>query len=158
MALARWLSWMERRSEHQKGVGSVAGQGTGLGCGFDPQSGHVWEATDCCFSPSSPPTPPPPLPLSLKSMNMSSGEDLKKSAQWFCMKCFNFTDYVVCIIKHLLNKLLANQNLLLWAEFWEFKDWRVVHWDLLKVFIDQSICWFCIIYLFQVEEKLNIVY
>ena len=48
---------------------------TPKGCGFDPWSGHVWEATDVsllhqCFSL--------PLPISLKSISLSSNEDKKK--------------------------------------------------------------------------------
>ena len=33
-----------------KCYGSIPSQGTCLGCGFSPQSGHVQEATDQCFS------------------------------------------------------------------------------------------------------------
>ena len=33
-----------------KGGGSIPGQGTHLGCWFDPQMGHVKEATNRCFS------------------------------------------------------------------------------------------------------------
>ena len=62
----------------QKIAGSIIGQGTDLGCGFDPLLGHVWEATDRCFSfsPSLPLTHPA-LPLLLKAMKkkMSLGED-----------------------------------------------------------------------------------
>ena len=39
---------------HQKFAGSIAGQGTYLGCGFDPWLGYVREATDQCFSLSPP--------------------------------------------------------------------------------------------------------
>ena len=35
---------------HQRVAGSVLGQGTYLGCRFDPWSGCVREATDQCFS------------------------------------------------------------------------------------------------------------
>ena len=34
----------------KKVVGSIPGQGTYLGCGFYPHSGHVWETTNLCFS------------------------------------------------------------------------------------------------------------
>ena len=43
------------------------------GFGFDPWLGHVWEATDRSLSLSL-----PALPLSLKSITVSLGEDLKK--------------------------------------------------------------------------------
>ena len=48
--LARWPSWPERRPTHQSVVGSIPGQGTCLGCRFDPWSGRVREATDLYFS------------------------------------------------------------------------------------------------------------
>ena len=35
-------------------MGSVLSQDTRLGCGFDPQSGHLQEATDRCLSLSLP--------------------------------------------------------------------------------------------------------
>lgn len=55
---------------HQKALDLIANRGTYLGCGFDPQLGHVWETTNQCSSLSL------PLPVSLKSMekNISSGE------------------------------------------------------------------------------------
>ena len=34
-----WLSWLECCPMQQKVVGSIPGEGTYLGCGFDPQSG-----------------------------------------------------------------------------------------------------------------------
>ena len=63
--------------EHQKAAGSIQGQGTYLGCRFDPQSGQVWEATNFslshrCFSLS---LSPSSLPLPLKSINISLGEN-----------------------------------------------------------------------------------
>ena len=48
-ALVRWLSWLECPSLQQN-VGLIPGQGTSLGCGFDPQWGGVWEATDPSLS------------------------------------------------------------------------------------------------------------
>ena len=39
-------SWSHRPKGHR----FIPGQGTRLGCGFDPQSGHVEEAMDWCFS------------------------------------------------------------------------------------------------------------
>ena len=45
-ALAGWLYWLERRPVHQKVVGSIPGQGTYLGCKFDPWLSHVGETTD----------------------------------------------------------------------------------------------------------------
>ena len=38
---AQWLSWLECHPMHQKIVGSISGQGTYLGCGFDPWLGHI---------------------------------------------------------------------------------------------------------------------
>ena len=53
---------------HQKAMGSIYGQGTCLGYRFDPQSGmYRRELIDVSLSLS--------LPLSLKSINMSLGED-----------------------------------------------------------------------------------
>ena len=49
-ALARWLSWVNRHPVHQNVAGSIPVQGTCLGWGFDPQLGHMWEASDWCFS------------------------------------------------------------------------------------------------------------
>ena len=70
---------MEHHPIHQKVAGLIPHQGTYLGCGFDPWSGHAWEATDC-FSLTflSLSLFPPPLPLSLKSINISLGEVKKK--------------------------------------------------------------------------------
>ena len=51
-ALARWLSWVECPPVHSKVAGSFPGQGTHLVCRFDPQSGHMQEATNRCFSPT----------------------------------------------------------------------------------------------------------
>ena len=62
----------------RKVAGSISGGGTCLGCRFCPLSGtQEKQQTDVplshqCFSPS-----PAPLPLSLKSIGMASGEDLK---------------------------------------------------------------------------------
>ena len=49
-ALAWWLSWSDCHPLHKKVVGSIPGQGTDLGCGFNSQSGPMWEATNRCFS------------------------------------------------------------------------------------------------------------
>ena len=54
VALARWLSWLEHHPRHQSVLSSVPGQGIYLGCRFDPQLGHIPEATHRCLSPSSP--------------------------------------------------------------------------------------------------------
>ena len=43
LALARLFSWLERHPIHQKAAGSISSQGTYLGCGFDPWSGHIQE-------------------------------------------------------------------------------------------------------------------
>ena len=48
-----WLcgsSWLEHCPIHQKVTGSILGQGTCLGCKFNPRSWHVQEATDQYFS------------------------------------------------------------------------------------------------------------
>ena len=61
-------------------VGLIPGQGTYLGCRFNPWSGSMWEATnwwlflshiDVCLSVCL----SPPSSLSLKSINISSGEN-----------------------------------------------------------------------------------
>ena len=44
VALAGWLSWLEHHPVHQKVAGSIPGQGTYPGCGFDPLSGSLPEA------------------------------------------------------------------------------------------------------------------
>ena len=46
LALARWHGGWECCPIHQKVAGSISGQGTYVGCGFNPQFGHVWEATN----------------------------------------------------------------------------------------------------------------
>ena len=48
--LAGWLSWLECHPVYQKV------------CRFDPWSGHIWEATNWCFSLPSLSPPPPPSP------------------------------------------------------------------------------------------------
>ena len=76
IALARRLSWLEHHPVHQNVIGSIPGQGTNLGCEFDPRLRRTQEAADLMslshidvsFSPSiSLP------PISLKKI--SSGED-----------------------------------------------------------------------------------
>ena len=49
-ALARWLSELEHCAVLQKVGGSILGQGTYVGCGFDLPSGHAGEATNRWFS------------------------------------------------------------------------------------------------------------
>ena len=49
-SLARWLSWLEHHPIHQNVVGLISSQGTQLGCEFNPQSGHIQEATNRYFS------------------------------------------------------------------------------------------------------------
>ena len=75
--LAGWLSWMEHCPVHQNVVGSIPGQGTYLGYGFNPWSGSIWEETDQLFHVLSLALSLSlsPLPLFLKSINISSGED-----------------------------------------------------------------------------------
>ena len=71
IALAGWLRRLEHCLIQQKVVGSIPGQGTCLGCGFDLGSGCVREATNRCFCFSWPP--------SLKSIKtISSDEDYTK--------------------------------------------------------------------------------
>ena len=50
LALAGWLSWLEHLPIHQNFADSVPGQGTYLGCGFDPQLRCEKEATNWYFS------------------------------------------------------------------------------------------------------------
>lgn len=38
--------WLECCPMNQKMAGSIPGQGTYLGSGFDGQSGHMWEVAD----------------------------------------------------------------------------------------------------------------
>ena len=57
-ALAGWLSWLERHPIHQKVAGSISGLGT-----------YQKQGTDVSLS----------LPLSLKSINICSGEDFLKT-------------------------------------------------------------------------------
>ena len=45
-ALAGMAQLVGASSCNQKVAGSIPGQNTYLGCGFDPQSGHVQEATN----------------------------------------------------------------------------------------------------------------
>ena len=45
-----WLSGLGVVPLTTKVIGSVPYWGTCLGCGFDPRSGYIWEATDWCFS------------------------------------------------------------------------------------------------------------
>ena len=78
VALARWLSQLRHHPVHQKVVGSIPGQGTCLGCGFDPCWGKFRrQLIGGCFSLTS-----MFLSLSLKSiyiyLHPSSGEDLKQ--------------------------------------------------------------------------------
>ena len=54
---------------HQKVRGSIPGQGTYRRGRFDPQSGHLQEATDRCFSVGV------CLCLSLESINIPCAED-----------------------------------------------------------------------------------
>ena len=52
LGITHWpvrLSWLDHRPINQKAAHSIPSQGTCLGCGFNPWSGHR-EATDWCFS------------------------------------------------------------------------------------------------------------
>ena len=92
-ALAGWLSWLKHCPIYQKFAGSipgpVPGQGTYLGCRFDPWSGHEWEATSQSLSLC----PAPSLPLSLKSI--PSGEDPKNI--WKTLSP-SFCDWKGCLL------------------------------------------------------------
>ena len=76
LALASVAQWVRHYPANWKVIGLIPGQGTCLGFRFSPWLGLVQEAIDWCFSPTllflslS-----PSLPLSLKSVGMSSGED-----------------------------------------------------------------------------------
>ena len=48
--LEPWLNSSVGCPVHQKVEGSILGQGTYLGCGFDPWSEHIWEAASPHFS------------------------------------------------------------------------------------------------------------
>ena len=83
-------------SHNRKVVDLKPGQGTYISCGFCPQSRHIQEATNQCFSFSFPLS----LPLSKRAMKkMSLGEDLKKTqhAEW---KKPDTKDYILCESTH----------------------------------------------------------
>ena len=86
-----WLSWLKCHPVNWKMVGSIPGQGTCLGCRFGPSQGECKRQlidvslSHQCFSPSLSPS----LPLSLKSISMSSGEDFLKK-----YSCPSFTKLV----------------------------------------------------------------
>ena len=61
-----WLTWLEHRPSW------IPCQGTYLGYGFGLQLGYLQKATNWCFSPSLSPS----LLLSLKSVRMSSCEEI----------------------------------------------------------------------------------
>ena len=44
--LPGWLSCLEGRPGYTERLGLISGQGTHLGCGFGPVSGHMWEAAN----------------------------------------------------------------------------------------------------------------
>ena len=72
------LSWLEHRPTPQKVVGLIPSQGTYLGCGLSPWLGvYGRQPTDVSLSRQSFSARPHPLhlPLSLKSVNISSGEE-----------------------------------------------------------------------------------
>ena len=48
-AVAGWVSWLEHRPIHQEAVGLIPGQGTYLGCRFDPWLG-IYERQPISFS------------------------------------------------------------------------------------------------------------
>ena len=66
-------------------MGSIRSEVTCLGCGFVLWSGSVGEATNCCISLTYiflSPSLSPSFPLTLKSISMSLGENLKKKQNW----------------------------------------------------------------------------
>ena len=79
-ALAGVARWVGCCPANPKAAGMIPGQGTCLGCGFTPQSGCVWEATDQYFSLASMflSLSLHSLPRSLKSISMPLGEDKNK--------------------------------------------------------------------------------
>ena len=76
-ALTRWLSWLQCQPILQ-GCGLVPGQNTYLSCKFDSHLGHIWEAANRYLSLTWMFLSLSPLPLSLKSINISSDKDLKQ--------------------------------------------------------------------------------
>ena len=62
LTLTRVAQLVDHRSVKPKVAGLIPSQGTCLGCGFNPWSGHMREAIDRCFSS----TLAPSLPLCLK--------------------------------------------------------------------------------------------
>ena len=73
--LAGLLSWLECCPVHKNVVGLIPGPDTYLDCRFDPWSGPICETTHQCFSYPCFFFVPLSLPLSLKLINISSGED-----------------------------------------------------------------------------------
>ena len=63
----------------EKVEGSIPGQGTYLGCSFDPQLGLEQEATDPCFSLTS-------MFLSLPSSLSKTNEDIFLGEDFFLIK------------------------------------------------------------------------
>ena len=72
-------------STTQKVVGLIPGHGTGLGCGFSPQLGAHARGNQLMFfsriDVSLPFFVSPSLPLSLKSISISSGEEKERNRQ-----------------------------------------------------------------------------
>ena len=76
----RWLSCLVHCPRHQKVTGSIPSQGSYLGCGFPPWSGHTQETTSRCLSFSL------SLFLSLKSIKNP----------WLKIKNIFFNNYISC--------------------------------------------------------------
>ena len=78
-------SWLEQRPANWKIARSILCRGTCLGCKFSPQSGCVLRVHWSVFLSHIDVSPPPfsSLPLSLKSISMSLGDDLKKNRKIF---------------------------------------------------------------------------
>ena len=102
--LAGWLHWFEHSPIHQKVVGSIPGQGTYLGCGFHPHSGHIQEATNqCFFLPLFLSLSLSPLLFSQRSINITSGEDFllslkkKECGRALSIKCILFPSFPILL-------------------------------------------------------------
>lgn len=75
------LSWLESGFIQQKAVGSILNQGKYLGWRFNPRSRHKWEATNVSLS------------CSLKSINVSSGEDEKTTTEYLGKSTWIFSHH-----------------------------------------------------------------
>ena len=121
-SLVRWLSWLEHCPACQNVECSIPGWGTYLGCGLDPQLGHILEATNQCISHLSLPpnlSPPPSCFLFLKSINISSN---KTSDQ-------KVTESVIVHIQDL--RLWEKSKIMFQLHLISHADWWLITWDFL---------------------------